>query len=128
LKLPGGHHDASPSRDSQITGLKSQFLSVFLTTTKIKRRHALRRVFTEEFWRVLLIYRLSFWSAVHPCHRPAGKAAALHGMTSRQGRAAWSGVKMGGPAKHADHQTRESRSGDAMMATRRLPKLVAAIM
>jgi hypothetical protein len=41
-------------------GLKSQFLSVFPTTTKIKRRRALRHVFTEEFWRVLLIYRLSF--------------------------------------------------------------------
>jgi hypothetical protein len=63
LKLPHGHHDASPSRDRQITGLKSQFLSVFPTTTKIKRRRALRRVFTEEISRVLLIYRLRFWSA-----------------------------------------------------------------
>jgi hypothetical protein len=49
LKLPGGHHDAFPSRDSQITGLKNQFKSVFPTTKEIKRRCGLRHVFTEEF-------------------------------------------------------------------------------
>jgi len=51
---------ASPSWDSQITGLKNQFRSVFPTTKKIKRRRAWCHDFTEEFRLVLLIYRLSF--------------------------------------------------------------------
>ena len=34
----------------------------------------------------------------------------------------------GTAAEFTVQQTRESRSGDAMMATRRLPKLVAVIM
>jgi hypothetical protein len=41
-------------------GLKNQFLSVFPTTTKIKHHRGWRHVLIEEFWRLLLIYRLSF--------------------------------------------------------------------
>ena len=59
-------------------------------------------------------------------HTRAGKAAAPYGM--KKGARLRRRVKMGRPPKFTDHLTRASRSGDAMMATRRLPKLVTLIM
>jgi Sigma-70, region 4 len=104
LKLPHGHQDASPSWDSQITGLKNQFRSVFPTTIKIKRRRAWCHDFTEEFRQVLLIYRLSFWSA-----RPSSVTSerVRRRPIWHDKRARLRGVKMGRPPKFTDHRKRE---------------------
>jgi hypothetical protein len=105
LKLPHGHHDASPSRDSQITGLNNRFLSVFPTTIKIKRRRGWRHVLIEEFWPVLPIYRLSFLigASILATAQRVRQRPIWHDKRARS-----RGVKMGRPPKLTPHQKKEA--------------------